>query len=86
MRRYDEAIATLRKMLDARPDFWPAHIYLAASYSLLGRLQEARVEAAAALRLNPAIATSHSAEHIPYKNPADQKRLDDALEKAGLGP
>ncbi len=86
LRRYDEAIATLRKMLDARPDFWPAHIYLAASYSLLGRLEEARAEAAAALRLNPAIATSHSAEHIPYKNPADQKRLDDALAKAGLGP
>jgi adenylate cyclase len=86
LRRYDQAIATLRKVVDRGPDFWPAHIYLAASYSLLGRIEEARAAAAAALRLNPAITTSHSGEQIPYKNPADRKRLFDALEKAGVVP
>ena len=86
LRRYDAAIATLRKVVDRSPDFWPAHIYLAASYSLLGRMEEARAAAAAALRLNPTITTTHSAGQIPYKNPADHKRLYDALEKAGLVP
>ncbi len=40
----------------------------------------------AALSLNPAITTRHTAGQIPYKNPADLKRLFDALEKAGLAP
>ncbi|MFQ5955507.1 MAG: adenylate/guanylate cyclase domain-containing protein [Kiloniellales bacterium] len=84
--RYDEAIAALRKVVARDKTFWPAHVYLAASLSRLNRIEEARAEAAEALKLNPALDTGRVPEQIPYQNPADLAHLLDALGKAGLSP
>jgi len=82
--RYEEAIAALKKALRVSPDNLPAHIRLAAAYSLSGYEQEARAEAAEVLRINPKFSLKRFVKTIPYKNPHDRALLIDALRKAGL--
>jgi len=82
--RYGEAIETLNRVLDRNPGFLPAHAYLAASYSELGRKEEARAEAAEVERLSPEISTEAWRQRLPYKDQAVLERLFDSLRKAGL--
>jgi adenylate cyclase len=85
--RYEEAIETLKRVLDRNPYFaLPAHVYLAASYSELGRQEEARAEAAEVERLRLGSQTSAEAvkQKLPYKDQAVLERLFDSLRKAGL--
>jgi len=60
------------------------HIGLAATYSSLGREQEARAEAAEVLRLNPKFSLDDAVKIIPMKNKADLDQFINALRKAGL--
>jgi hypothetical protein len=81
--RYDEAITTLKKVLT--PGQFPGLfrlLFLAASYSALGREEEARVEMAEVLKISPQF--SLEGVRQPYKDPADLKRFIDLLRKAGL--
>jgi len=50
---YEEAIAQLKKALERTPDNLFTHVELAATYSLSGRDDEARAEAAEVLRTQP---------------------------------
>ncbi len=52
-RRYDEAVAVLRKTLDVEPNYVSARAYLALCYSLLGRHEEAQAEAKRTLAAVP---------------------------------
>jgi len=81
---YEEAIVALKKALRVSPDNLPAHIRLAAAYSLLGREEDARAEAAEVLRIDPKFSLKRFARGQPYKNPHDRTLLIDALRKAGL--
>jgi TolB-like protein/cytochrome c-type biogenesis protein CcmH/NrfG len=82
--QHEEAIETLKRALNRNPDFWVPHVYLAASYSELGRQEEARAEAAEVLRINPKFSLEQGATPHSYKNQADSDRLVTALRKAGL--
>ena len=82
--RYEEAIETLKRVLDRNSDFMPAHVFLAASYSEIGREEEARAEAAEIERLSPWTSLEAGTQRLPYKNKAILKRLFDSLRKAGL--
>jgi adenylate cyclase len=82
--RYDEAIATLKKTLLSNPNHFGAHIFLAITYSELGREEEARAEAAEALRLNPHFSLEVYKQNVPYKDPAAFERWLSGLRKAGL--
>jgi len=82
--RYEEAIAALKRVLNRNPNFWPAHIYLAASYVELGQEKEARAEAAEVLSVNPNFSLEAGGQRLPYKDQAVLERLADALRKAGL--
>jgi tetratricopeptide (TPR) repeat protein len=82
--QYEEAIAAFRKALDRKPTVLPAHIILTASYSLLGREEEARAEAAEVLRLNPKFSVDKYAKRLPFKDQAYTERYVGALRKAGL--
>ena len=84
MERYEEAIAAFKRALSLNPNFHPAHFYLAASYSELGRLEEARADVAALLRKWPGGSLELARERLPYKDEAVLDRLFDALRKAGL--
>jgi adenylate cyclase len=82
--RYEEAIKTLKRILDRNPNFLPAHVFLAASYSELGRHEEARAEAAEVMKLSPQTSTEAWRQRIPYKDQAVLERLFDGLRKAGV--
>jgi adenylate cyclase len=82
--QFDEAIVALRKALQMNPNFLPAHIFLAAYYSSLGRDAEATASAKEVLRINPKFTIESYAKTLPYKDKADIDREVDALRKAGL--
>jgi adenylate cyclase len=82
--RHEEAIETFKKAIDRNPDYMPAYAYLAASYSELGREEEARAEAAEFSRLSPQTSSEAWRQRLPYKDQAVLERLFDSLRKAGL--
>jgi tetratricopeptide (TPR) repeat protein len=83
--RYEEAIAALKKATSLWPDYLDAHIGLTASYSLTGREEDARTEAAEVVRINPKITLEDIAKngYFWYKR-VDKERHINALRKAGL--
>ena len=82
--QYEDAIATYKKVLQFYgPDHLMTHIGLAATYAVMGRENEARVEGAEVLRIDPKFSWERWVKGLPY----DQSRKDriaDALRKAGL--
>jgi adenylate cyclase len=84
MGRYEEAIAAFQSALTRNPALLPVHVNLAVIYSELGREEEARVEVAEVLRLNPKYSLEVWRQIHPYKDPAVLERMFAALRKAGL--
>jgi tetratricopeptide (TPR) repeat protein len=82
--RYEEAIAAFKKTLQLAANHQWANLGLAATYSLMGREDEARAAAAEALRINPQFTIEGLAKKLPYKNPEDIDRTVNAFRKAGL--
>jgi adenylate cyclase len=80
--RYEEAIAYLKRAVEREPNDFLAYWGLAATYSMAGRMEEARVAAKEVLRINPRI-TRHFTT-FPLKDPVARERLAEALGKAGL--
>ena len=72
--RYEDAIATYNKTLDRAPDNLLAHAGLTATYSLAGRLDEARAQAADVLRVQPKFSAERYAKKWPYKDKAESER------------
>jgi adenylate cyclase len=84
MGKYEEAISAFKKCLNRTPKYIPARAYLAASYIMLGREEEARAEVAEVLKLNPKFSVEARRKKSLYKNPEDVKHAYDAMLKAGL--
>jgi len=82
--RYTEAISVFKQALNLSPNSAFTHAGQAANYSLLGRDEEARAEAAEVLRINPKFSLEYFAKTFPYKNQTDRERLVEACRKAGL--
>ncbi len=81
-KRYDEAVATLKRAINLQPDFLPAHGLLAATYAELGKYDEARAEAVEFSRLGSVFSPKAFIERLPYKDEAALKRLFDAFGRA----
>ena len=84
LERYDEAIAAYRRTISRNPDFFYAHLHLAAAYAQLGRMEEAKSEAAQTLRIDPSFSVQRVAQRLPLKDAAALARLVDGMRKAGL--
>ncbi|MDY6790611.1 MAG: adenylate/guanylate cyclase domain-containing protein [Thermodesulfobacteriota bacterium] len=82
--RYEEAITELRKAIYNEPDSPYSRLYATAAYSMAGRDDEARIEAAELLRINPKFSLKKWGKSLKYKNQDDQDRLMSAWRKAGL--
>jgi adenylate cyclase len=82
--QYEEAITWCEKAVRQQPDDIFARIMMASVYSFLGRDEEAQVEAAEVLRINPKFSLEKYAKKIKYKNQDDKDRVIEALRKAGL--
>jgi Flp pilus assembly protein TadD len=82
--RFDEAIVEIKKAVAYSPDDLLAHVGLAAAYVEAGRLEEARLEAAEVMRIQPTFSIESYAKVLPNKNQAYSDRMTEALRKAGL--
>jgi adenylate cyclase len=84
MGKYEEAIRFYKRLLQDQPDHLPGNLGLTATYSVMGRMEEARTQAAEVLRINPKFSLERWSKTLRYKNPDDVERTVDALRKAGL--
>jgi len=82
--RYEEAITAFKKAIQNNPDYLEAHLSMACVYSILGRNDDARAEAAEVRRIHPDFSLQDHIKAYPYKNSTDLDTLIDALRKAGL--
>jgi TolB-like protein len=79
--RYEDAVDTLRNPATHRLG---SQRILAASLAQLGRLDEARVEAAQFFSAHPHFSIDHWANTQPFRNKADRQRFIEGYLKAGL--
>jgi adenylate cyclase len=82
--QYEEAIETLKKAIQRRPDSLFPRVRLVAVYSDLGREQEARAEAAEVLRIKPDFSVEGWAKANPFRDTAIVEHRKELLRKAGL--
>ncbi len=82
--KFEEAVSEFKKVLQRAPDHFLAHLGLAATYSMMGRGQEARAEAAEILRINPKFSVDSYARRLTFKDQSETDKAIDALRKAGL--
>ena len=83
-KRYEEAIATFKRVLNRNPDYWVSYVYLAASYANLGRQKEAQAVVAEVQRINPMLSLEALRQLEPFKEKAVLNRFIDALCRVGL--
>jgi adenylate cyclase len=84
LKRYTEAVPPLRECAARMPNYQIVHLWLAAASAQLGRHAEARLAAAAVLRINTAFTIDRFKCFAIYKNPEDAEHMFDGLRKAGL--
>jgi TolB-like protein/Tfp pilus assembly protein PilF len=80
--RYEEAITTFKKALNRNPNFWPANVYLAATYTKLGREDEAFAEAQRVFKADDGLSIDDWEKRLPYKDGRVLEEVLDALRKA----
>lgn len=80
-KRYDDALAALRKAVQIDAESPLVYLTLAVTYSFLDRQKEAEAAAKQFMKLNPAFSLEEFAERLPYKNPDDVKKIVGALNK-----
>ena len=84
-KRYAEAVPALREAIIRAPDFRPARLFLAATYSRLERLEDARIQARHVLRLDPGWTISGTPKWLaPFKDIEGTKHFIESLRVAGL--
>ena len=74
----------LRDCVSRMPKFRSAHVWLAATYAQIGRVEEARAEAEEILRITPEWTIATSTRLVGFKDPEDRKHYIGGLRKAGL--
>jgi TolB-like protein/class 3 adenylate cyclase len=82
--RYEEAITALKRGAERNPNYPAFHLFIAASYAMLGREEAARAAAAEVLRINPRFTLKAYAAHVPYNSKEALERDLAAFRKAGL--
>ena len=82
--QYEEAIEWCEKAVRRAPNALFAHLFLSVAYSLSGRDEEARAEAAEVLRINPKFSLERFTKRCTYKKKTDCEILGNAMRKAGL--
>ena len=82
---YEDAIAALKKAISLRSEYVYAHIDLTNAYSMAGRMEDARAQAAEVLKINPKFSLKDIAKNGYYNfQKADKERFINSLRTAGL--
>ena len=82
--QYKEAIETAKEALRNVPNNIFIHLQLTATYSMMGREEEARAAAAEVMKINSKFSLEQYEKTLYFKNQADTDRTIEALRKAGL--
>ena len=82
--RYEEAAELLKRRLILKPNTDISRVLLAATHGHLGQIDEAKLQWAEVLRINPDYSLEHRRQTLPYKDPTEFDRIDEGLRKAGL--
>lgn len=82
--RYDEAARQFERVKISNPNFTQAHKMLAATYSALGRADDAEWAAIELKTLIPDFSLKRESASAPYKDEAVFRRYIDRLRQAGL--
>jgi TolB-like protein/Tfp pilus assembly protein PilF len=82
--RYGEAVEVLKKAVDRQPKDQFAHLGLTIAYILVGRKDQAVIEAKEVMKINPNFKLIHFEKTAPYKNKDSLKLRTDALREAGF--
>ena len=83
-RRTDDAVDAFRRLVQQNPNFLPAHAYLAALFTEMGRHEEAQAAWRQTLQLSPETSLAGLQQRLPYRRPADLDRFLTAARKVGL--
>jgi adenylate cyclase len=85
LKRYPEAVATIREFVSQAPNHRPGRMWLTAAYAHMGRLEEARAQAAELLRVDPLWTTpGRFKKATAHFRSEDAEHLAVGLRKAGL--
>jgi adenylate cyclase len=82
--QYEEAIAWCEKAVRQEPDDLLARMMMTVVYSLSGRDEQARAQAAEVLRIQPKFTIKNFEKKLTYKRKEDSEKFLGALRKAGL--
>ncbi len=82
--RYEEAVALYQRAIIQTPEYITPHIGLTACYAAMGRLEDARAQAAQVLRLDPKFSVTRYTQLRPYRLPEHAQHNLDAMREAGL--
>ncbi len=82
--RHEEAVAVLQDAINRNYNRLSAHIYLAASLSDLGKLDEAKWEVDQILSLDPDFTLEKADKAFPIQKPEQVEKLRKALRRTGL--
>jgi adenylate cyclase len=82
--QYEESISNMKKTIQVHGSNAGVNPFLIASYSMLGRKEEAKESAQQWLKADPTFSLSSWKFGRLYKRPEDSERLYEALRKAGL--
>ena len=81
--RYEEAVVLYQRSIDQTPFIGP-RIGLTACYAAMGRLEDARAQAAEVLRIDPKFSLTRYVQARAYRLPEHAQHNLDALREAGL--
>jgi adenylate cyclase len=84
LKRYAEALPHLRACVSRAPNMPAGRKGLAATYAQLGRLDDARAQAAEVLRVEPFFTIRGAPPVMAFKRPEDAEHVSIGLQKAGL--
>ena len=79
-----EAVDVLQMAVAQDPDYFAGHLRLASLYGLTGRIDDAKMQAAEVLRINPRFDLSRAPSFYLTANPDFLERFVDGLRMAGL--
>ena len=82
--RYEDSIATFRRVLDVNPGYVRARIWNAAALARSGRGEQARWEAVELLVASPDLSLARLGFAFPFKDPRALDSVLDALRTAGV--
>jgi adenylate cyclase len=82
--KHEKAITWCEKAICRAPDSLLDRMMMTVVYSLSGRYEEARAEAAEVLRIQPMFSLKELEKKLTYKKKADREQFLGALRKAGL--